>query len=145
VCGTVTDDGERMVSCDKCGNWLHTRCIGLADGKDIPPDFSLSKHLRIKCCKHIKPASLDDMPKIYYCTARTTCSLVLRVSTHPTNDTGIARAVQGAWDRRVKILEGSPNAASATPAHHLGAPTPVAEGALEIEQRARRAIELQSL
>jgi hypothetical protein len=68
VCGTVTDDGERMVSCDKCANWLHTRCIGLADGKEIPPDFSLTKHLRIKCCKHIRPASVDDMPKIYYCT-----------------------------------------------------------------------------
>eukprot|EP01043_Picozoa_sp_COSAG02_P011868 COSAG02_NODE_444_length_22204_cov_21.041167_8_plen_218_part_00 len=67
VCGTVTDDGERMVACDKCGNWLHTRCIGLADGKDIPSDFSLTQHLRIKCCKHIRPASIDDMPKIYYC------------------------------------------------------------------------------
>lgn len=86
------------------------------------------------------------MPKIYYCTARTTCSLVPRVSTHPTNDTGIARAaVQGAWDRRVKTSEGSLNAASATPAHHPGAPTPVAEGALEIERGARRAIELHSL
>eukprot|EP01047_Picozoa_sp_COSAG01_P008687 COSAG01_NODE_345_length_18538_cov_64.139433_2_plen_40_part_00 len=23
-----------MVACDTCGNWLHTRCIGLADVSD---------------------------------------------------------------------------------------------------------------
>ena len=55
-----------MVSCDKCANWLHTRCIGLADSKEIPPDFSLTKHLRLKCCKHISSARVDDMPKIFY-------------------------------------------------------------------------------
>lgn len=71
VCGTVTDDGERMVSCDNCANWLHTRCIGLADSKEIPPDFSLTKHLRLKCCKHISSARVDDMPKIFYWCANT--------------------------------------------------------------------------
>ena len=48
ICGTCDDDGERMVCCDKCQNWLHTRCIGLDDGKEIPPDFSLTQFLRVK-------------------------------------------------------------------------------------------------
>eukprot|EP00850_Spirogloea_muscicola_P006301 SM000030S11310 [mRNA] locus=s30:14120:25443:- [translate_table: standard] len=36
VCETRDDDGERMVSCDVCEVWQHTRCVGIAD-KDPPP------------------------------------------------------------------------------------------------------------
>lgn len=27
TCGTIEDDGERMVSCDICEIWQHTRCV----------------------------------------------------------------------------------------------------------------------
>ena len=28
ACQTVDDDGERMMACDVCGVWKHTRCVG---------------------------------------------------------------------------------------------------------------------
>jgi hypothetical protein len=28
TCGTQDDDGERMIACDVCGIWMHTRCSG---------------------------------------------------------------------------------------------------------------------
>lgn len=36
ACGTMGDDGERMVCCDKCEVWMHTRCVGVRD-EDAPP------------------------------------------------------------------------------------------------------------
>ncbi|GBG64959.1 hypothetical protein CBR_g48708 [Chara braunii] len=36
-CGTVDDDGERMVACDSCEVWQHTRCVGISDASP-PPD-----------------------------------------------------------------------------------------------------------
>ena len=27
-CGTTDDDGERMVACERCNQWRHTRCLG---------------------------------------------------------------------------------------------------------------------
>jgi hypothetical protein len=30
-CGTRDDDGERMIVCDGCGYWMHTRCNGIRD------------------------------------------------------------------------------------------------------------------
>ncbi|XP_008777846.2 PHD finger protein MALE MEIOCYTE DEATH 1-like [Phoenix dactylifera] len=38
-CGARDDDGERMVACDVCDVWHHTRCIGIADGEPVPPIF----------------------------------------------------------------------------------------------------------
>ncbi|MQL86386.1 hypothetical protein Taro_018909 [Colocasia esculenta] len=38
-CGTRDDDGERMVACDVCEVWQHTRCAGIADGDAVPPMF----------------------------------------------------------------------------------------------------------
>eukprot|EP00899_Mesostigma_viride_P010085 jgi/Mesvir1/19078/Mv12833-RA.1 len=40
TCGTVDDDGERMVACDICEVWQHTRCGGIADAADVPPRFT---------------------------------------------------------------------------------------------------------
>ena len=37
ACGTHDDDGERMVSCDHCGRWFHTRCAGVDDDEPVPP------------------------------------------------------------------------------------------------------------
>ena len=28
-CGTTDDDGERMVACERCNQWRHTRCLGV--------------------------------------------------------------------------------------------------------------------
>lgn len=38
-CGARDDDGERMVACDICEVWQHTRCVGIADGDVVPSMF----------------------------------------------------------------------------------------------------------
>ncbi|XP_020582848.1 PHD finger protein MALE MEIOCYTE DEATH 1-like [Phalaenopsis equestris] len=43
-CGARDDDGERMVACDSCDVWHHTRCIGISDDQPVPPLFLCS------CC-----------------------------------------------------------------------------------------------
>lgn len=39
TCGARDDDGERMVACDMCDVWLHTRCEGIDDSDVVPPLF----------------------------------------------------------------------------------------------------------
>ncbi|TVU45355.1 hypothetical protein EJB05_04868, partial [Eragrostis curvula] len=39
VCGAQDDDGERMLACDVCNVWHHTRCVGIADDQPVPPLF----------------------------------------------------------------------------------------------------------
>ena len=39
MCGVRDDDGERMVACDACGLWGHTRCGGVPDEEDPPPGY----------------------------------------------------------------------------------------------------------
>ncbi|XP_042432939.1 PHD finger protein MALE MEIOCYTE DEATH 1-like [Zingiber officinale] len=39
ACGARDDDGERMVACDACDVWHHTRCAGIPDGQPVPPIF----------------------------------------------------------------------------------------------------------
>ncbi|CAD5314376.1 unnamed protein product [Arabidopsis thaliana] len=38
-CGTKDDDGERMLACDGCGVWHHTRCIGINNADALPSKF----------------------------------------------------------------------------------------------------------
>lgn len=38
-CGTKDDDGERMIACDVCEVWQHTRCGGISDMDAIPQRF----------------------------------------------------------------------------------------------------------
>lgn len=38
-CGTKDDDGERMIACDVCEVWQHTRCGGISDVDAIPQRF----------------------------------------------------------------------------------------------------------
>jgi hypothetical protein len=38
-CGTTDDDGERMVACEGCALWMHTRCNGLPDWEEELPPF----------------------------------------------------------------------------------------------------------
>jgi hypothetical protein len=32
----LDDDGERMIVCDGCGFWVHTRCNGVKDSDEEP-------------------------------------------------------------------------------------------------------------
>ncbi|EPS71344.1 hypothetical protein M569_03413 [Genlisea aurea] len=38
-CGAKDDDGERMLACDGCSIWLHTRCAGIPDSDGVPAKF----------------------------------------------------------------------------------------------------------
>ncbi|KAF7820609.1 PHD finger protein [Senna tora] len=38
-CGAKDDDGERMLACDICGVWRHTRCCGINDADPVPARF----------------------------------------------------------------------------------------------------------
>ncbi|XP_058770693.1 PHD finger protein At1g33420-like [Vicia villosa] len=38
-CGAKDDDGERMMACDTCGVWRHTRCSGIPDIAPVPARF----------------------------------------------------------------------------------------------------------
>ncbi|KAM7256784.1 hypothetical protein ACFE04_012525 [Oxalis oulophora] len=39
ICGAIDDDGERMLACDTCEVWQHTRCAGIKSSDDIPTRF----------------------------------------------------------------------------------------------------------
>ncbi|KAK8947449.1 PHD finger protein [Platanthera zijinensis] len=38
-CGARDDDGERMMACDACEVWQHTRCAGIDDQDGVPDKF----------------------------------------------------------------------------------------------------------
>ncbi|KAF4356182.1 hypothetical protein G4B88_015371 [Cannabis sativa] len=38
-CGAKDDDGERMLACDVCSVWQHTRCSGILDSELVPLRF----------------------------------------------------------------------------------------------------------
>jgi len=42
ICGTKDDDGERMVECERCNRWVHTRCYGIPDSAPCPANFVCS-------------------------------------------------------------------------------------------------------
>ncbi|XP_068647356.1 PHD finger protein At1g33420-like [Aristolochia californica] len=39
TCGAKDDDGERMLACDSCGVWQHTRCAGVPDTEVVSAKF----------------------------------------------------------------------------------------------------------
>ncbi|CAH9138970.1 unnamed protein product [Cuscuta epithymum] len=49
-CGARDDDGERMMSCDMCEIWQHTRCLGIKDDMAVPPLFVCEA-----CCGRLVP------------------------------------------------------------------------------------------
>ncbi|XP_072992927.1 PHD finger protein MALE MEIOCYTE DEATH 1-like [Typha latifolia] len=59
ACGARDDDGERMVACDACDVWHHTRCVGIEDDDPVPPMF-----LCAPCGNGLLHESevLDDVP-----------------------------------------------------------------------------------
>ncbi|KAF6146540.1 hypothetical protein GIB67_008826, partial [Kingdonia uniflora] len=61
-CGAKDDDGERMVSCDICEVWQHTRCNCIDENEVVPTLFLCSR-----CCSSIMPALGDyKMDMEYY-------------------------------------------------------------------------------
>ena len=55
-CGARDDDGERMVSCDICEVWQHTRCSGIEDTETVPPLFVCKK-----CCSSLMPPRAETI------------------------------------------------------------------------------------
>ncbi|KAI9118184.1 hypothetical protein K1719_010516 [Acacia pycnantha] len=53
-CGAQDDDGERMVACDMCEVWQHTRCCGIDDSETVPPLLVCSA-----CCDSLVPPRAD--------------------------------------------------------------------------------------
>ncbi|XP_020214399.1 PHD finger protein At1g33420 [Cajanus cajan] len=39
TCGAKDDDGEKMLACDTCGVWQHTRCAGIDNPDGMPSKF----------------------------------------------------------------------------------------------------------
>ncbi|KAF6135264.1 hypothetical protein GIB67_037348 [Kingdonia uniflora] len=68
VCGAKDDDGERMLACDKCSIWQHTRCCGIYDFDPVPERFVCSR------CS-IKPSNKKgpSLPVSHYRTGGRTC------------------------------------------------------------------------
>ncbi|CAA0811539.1 PHD finger protein MALE STERILITY 1 [Striga hermonthica] len=42
LCGAKDDDGERMVTCDICQVWQHTRCVKIPENDEIPSIYICS-------------------------------------------------------------------------------------------------------
>ncbi|MFQ6645226.1 hypothetical protein Gotur_019401 [Gossypium turneri] len=57
TCGAKDDDGERMLACDVCGVWQHTRCFGINDSDAVPAKFVCNR------CKE----SLQMTPSVVQC------------------------------------------------------------------------------
>ncbi|KAJ3677061.1 hypothetical protein LUZ60_002785 [Juncus effusus] len=38
-CGATNEDGERLICCDICEGWQHSRCAGVPDSEEIPRIF----------------------------------------------------------------------------------------------------------
>ncbi|KAI8023758.1 PHD finger protein [Camellia lanceoleosa] len=53
-CGAKDDDGERMLACDTCGIWQHTRCAGINYYDAIPAKF-----VCMRCLNSYREASKD--------------------------------------------------------------------------------------
>lgn len=51
-CGAKEEDGERMVCCDICEVWQHTRCVGVQHNEEVPRIF-----LCQSCDQHLIPLS----------------------------------------------------------------------------------------
>lgn len=66
MCGTIDDDGERMVECEVCEDWFHTRCIGTPDSAESPSPWTCPrckidpvKGAAIKAVKEVKKSAKE--------------------------------------------------------------------------------------
>ncbi|CAN6475384.1 unnamed protein product [Victoria cruziana] len=55
-CGAQDDDGEKMLACDVCGVWQHTRCVGI-------PDFEEPANFVCKRCRGCQKRDLGGSCK----------------------------------------------------------------------------------
>lgn len=67
-CGAKDDDGERMLACDVCGVWQHTRCSGINDQDAVPARFVCYKcrgsgHIA-RTSEQCKTSSVDSDGKL---------------------------------------------------------------------------------
>lgn len=71
-CGAKDDDGERMMACDTCGVWRHTRCSGIPDTAPVPARFVCQ---RCQNCdsKPISVGHLKDETVTSVSTSRSSC------------------------------------------------------------------------
>jgi len=64
-CGAKDDDGERMLACDTCGVWRHTRCSGIEDSESVPAKFVChrcrSSDRNAKATGHCKDETVTDV------------------------------------------------------------------------------------
>ena len=64
-CGAKDDDGERMLACDICGVWRHTRCSGIDDSDAVPAKFVChrcrSSDRNTKPIGHCKDETVTDV------------------------------------------------------------------------------------
>lgn len=72
ICGAKDDDGERMLACDTCGVWQHTRCLGIDNSDAIPAKFVC---LRCMSLYRNELGSIHDSSKVATSVSRpqTTC------------------------------------------------------------------------
>lgn len=71
-CGAKDDDGERMLACDTCGVWQHTRCAGIDNSDAIPSKFMCFRCLNSYRKESEKPPESDDEANMA-CKSNTTC------------------------------------------------------------------------
>ncbi|THG02271.1 hypothetical protein TEA_012242 [Camellia sinensis var. sinensis] len=69
-CGAKDDDGERMLACDTCGIWQHTRCAGIDYYDAIPAKFVCMRCLN-SYREASKDAQFDEAAKICMLYSRT--------------------------------------------------------------------------
>ncbi|ESW15920.1 hypothetical protein PHAVU_007G114100 [Phaseolus vulgaris] len=64
-CGAKDDDGERMLACDICGVWRHTRCSDIHDTDPVPARFVCLKcqtsESKLKSGGHCKDETVTNV------------------------------------------------------------------------------------
>ncbi|CAL0316676.1 unnamed protein product [Lupinus luteus] len=70
-CGAKDDDGERMLACDICGVWRHTRCSDIRDIDPVPARFVCPKCLnsdsKTKSSGHCKDETVTNVSTATSC------------------------------------------------------------------------------
>ncbi|PON43397.1 Autoimmune regulator [Parasponia andersonii] len=84
-CGARDDDGERMVACDICEVWQHTRCCGIDDAETVPPLFVCSA-----CCVSLVPPRAADHNEAAAFGAMEYCDDLLLMNPPPVDHYGLA-------------------------------------------------------
>ncbi|XP_061359413.1 PHD finger protein At1g33420-like [Gastrolobium bilobum] len=59
TCGAKDDDGERMLECETCGVWQHTRCAGIDNSDAMPSKFVCTRCVKSYREETNKPCKLN--------------------------------------------------------------------------------------